>query len=76
MFNKDVFIERLNLLINKHNISKQSLANAVGVNRVSISQFSRGVHLPSIETLVAIAKYFDVSVDYLLGITDDNKGNP
>lgn len=73
MFKKDLFIERLNLLMKETQTSKQALGNAIGVSRPAISQFASGSNLPSIEKLAAIADHFEVSIDYLLGRSDDPK---
>lgn len=63
--------ERLSLLISQQNITHQSLANELGVKRQAVSQFANGNNFPSIPTLISIADFFGVSVDYLLGRTDD-----
>ncbi|GMA97214.1 helix-turn-helix transcriptional regulator [Pelosinus sp. IPA-1] len=73
MFKKDLFIERLNLLMKETQTSKQALGNAIGVSRPAISQFASGSNLPSIEKLAAIADHFEVSIDYLVGRSDDPK---
>lgn len=71
MFKKDLFTERLNLLMKETQTSKQALGNAIGVSRPAISQFASGSNLPSIEKLAAIADHFDVSIDYLVGRSDE-----
>lgn len=71
MFKKDIFIERLNLLMKETKTTKQALGNAIGVSRPAVSQFANGSNLPSIEKLAAIADYFDVSIDYLVGRSND-----
>ncbi|MDF2876693.1 MAG: helix-turn-helix domain protein [Sporomusa sp.] len=70
MFEKEKFAQRLSLLLQQHNISKQTLGTAIGVSRPAISQFASGANLPSIDKLVALAEYFNVSVDYLIGLSD------
>lgn len=70
MLEKEKFAQRLNLLLQQHNKTKQALSDAIGVSRPAISQFANGANLPSVETLVAIAEYFNVSVDYLVGLSD------
>ncbi|MDU4959077.1 MAG: helix-turn-helix transcriptional regulator [Sporomusaceae bacterium] len=70
MFQKEKFVQRLNLLLDQHNTSKQALADAIGTSRPAVSQFASGTNLPSIEKLVAIAEYFKVSLDYLVGLSD------
>ncbi|AGL01127.1 helix-turn-helix domain-containing protein [Desulfoscipio gibsoniae] len=71
MFTKRIFSERLSLLINKNKLSKQAVANAINVSRPAVSQFANGENLPSVEKLVALADFFDVSIDYLVGRSND-----
>lgn len=71
MFSKSVFAKRLSLLINKNKVSKQSVANAINISRQAVSQFANGENLPSVEKLVALADFFDVSLDYMVGRSDD-----
>lgn len=70
MFKKDRFVQRLNLLLTQRNTTKQALGDAIGISRPAISQFANGANLPSIDKLVAIAEYFNVSLDYLVGLSD------
>ena len=71
MLEKNIFKTRLADLITKHKVSKQSLADAIGTSRPAVSQFASGSNLPSLDTLIAIADYFYVSLDYLTGRSDD-----
>lgn len=73
MFNQDKFKSRLKLLRSTNNISTRALGDAIGVSHTAILQFEKGITLPAVDTLVALADYFDVSVDYLLGISDEPK---
>lgn len=73
MFSKENFSNCLAGLRAEHKISSQSLAEAVGVSRPAISRFEHGVDFPHVNTLVALADYFDVSLDYLCGRSDDPK---
>lgn len=75
MFSKEKFVDRLCYLMDKHNITKQTLANNINISRPSVSKMTHGIILPSIDTLVSIAQYFGVSVDYLLGLTDNKERN-
>jgi len=70
MFNKKLFSDRINLLINANKVTHQALADSVGIKRQAVGQFTNGNNLPSIETLTALACFFNVSVDYLLGLSD------
>lgn len=51
-------------------ISQVALAMALGVTKQSVSNWENDNIQPSIEMLVKIAKYFSVSTDYLLGLTE------
>lgn len=75
MFDKNIFVTRINLLLSTTKTTKQALANVLEIRRQSVSQFAHGDTLPSIDTLVSIAQYFNVSVDYLLGLTDNKEIN-
>ncbi|UZQ49801.1 helix-turn-helix domain-containing protein [Clostridium kluyveri] len=57
-------------LRNKANITQQELANVLGISRGTIGMYEIGKRDPDTDTLLKIAKYFDVSIDYLLGHSD------
>lgn len=50
--------------------SQAELADVIGVNKQAISQYERNVRFPRREILEALADYFNVSVDYLIGKTE------
>lgn len=52
------------------NISQLKLAMDLNMNQNSISRYETEQRQADYATLIAIADYFDVSVDYLLGRTD------
>lgn len=58
------------LRIQKH-ISQQKLSMELGLNQNSISRYETGVREADYQTLILIADYFNVSLDYLLERTDD-----
>ena len=64
------FSERLKELREEKELSKQQLAKAIGVSDVAISRWENNLRVPNIINLVNIAKYFDVSADYLIGLSD------
>lgn len=75
MFPRDIFSSRLKGLIKQRGISQQILADAINISRPAITQLCSGTNQPSVETLVDIAHYFDVSIDYLVGDTNNPKRN-
>ncbi|WP_449240377.1 helix-turn-helix domain-containing protein [Desulfoscipio gibsoniae] len=69
---REIFARRLKLLRTDQNLSMSALANAVGIKyKGTISQFEKMITAPSVDTLIALADYFNVSLDYLVGRSDD-----
>lgn len=46
------------------------LANFLGCSVQAVNQYKQGISVPHLEKLIKIADFYNVSVDYLLGITD------
>jgi len=64
------FVQRLKELMQTNNINSYQLAKGAGVTLSTISVWTLGKSLPSIERLSKVAKFFDVSIDYLIGMDD------
>lgn len=62
-------------LRNKAKITQQELANVLGISRGTIGMYEIGKRDPDTETLKKIAQYFNVSVDYLLGNSNNRNIN-
>lgn len=62
--------ERIKELRKKAGLNQQDFGALFGVAKNTISQYESGKNSPNDEIKMAIAKYFDVSLDYLLGATD------
>mgnify|MGYP000990056286 CR=1 FL=1 len=72
MFQKKIFADRLKNLRTERNLSMSTLATGIGLkSKGAINQFEKCLNLPSVDTLISIADYFDVSLDYLVGRSDD-----
>jgi transcriptional regulator with XRE-family HTH domain len=54
----------------KNKITQEALAIKIGVERSSIGKYESTETVPSPGILTEIARYFDCTIDYLLGITD------
>ncbi len=66
------FLERLEELRIERGIkTRYELARKILIHRNNIAQWYKINCLPLIDDLIIIAKYFDVSIDYLLGRTDE-----
>ena len=64
------FRERFKELRLENNVTQQEMGKLLGVSKMAISHWESGHSEPSIEQLICIAKYFSVSLDYLLGLQD------
>lgn len=62
---------RLKEIRNKKKITQIRLSIAAEVSQETISAYESGKALPSAETLIKIADFLDVSIDYLLERTDN-----
>lgn len=67
---------RLKELREKRGITQLKLAMDLSMNQNSISRYENGSREADYATLIKLAEYFGVSVDYLLGITDEPKPYP
>lgn len=64
------FSEKLKNLRNEKEISQLELANALGINQTTVSTWELGKKYPDFFNIIALAKYFKVTTDYLLGLDD------
>ncbi len=61
---------RLKELRETRGISQLKKSMALGLNQNSVSRYETGAREADYQTLIALADYFDVSIDYLLERTD------
>ena len=62
--------QRLKELRTERNMTQSDVAKLLNMSKMAISHWEKGNSEPSIEQLKILAKYFDVSIDYLVGYTD------
>jgi transcriptional regulator with XRE-family HTH domain len=65
---------KIRFLREKHGLKQINLANALQVSPQAVSKWEKGANFPDILLIMKIAQLFDVSVDYLLGITEAESG--
>ncbi|MBQ8683000.1 MAG: helix-turn-helix transcriptional regulator [Clostridia bacterium] len=68
-------VKNLKKLRIQASISQQALATAVGVSQQSINKYENHAVEPDIATLIALADYLGVTIDYLVGRTDEAGNN-
>ena len=69
------FSERIKNLREERGLSQEALGAVIGVKRFSIYTYEKGRACPDMKGLIALADYFDVSLDYLTGRTDNRAIN-
>ena len=67
--------ERLKTLRTENRYSQTQIADMCGVTQATIGRYETGVAEPPIEKLLWYAEKFEVSLDYIFGRTDDQKGH-
>ena len=67
---ENIFGKRLLDLRHEKAIGQVQLAQELKVGKATISYWEKGVTQPTLSNLIAIAKYFGVSIDYLAGLED------
>lgn len=65
------FAVALRNLMKENGTTQEEIARITKKTRQTVSQYVNGISEPSYSTLVKIATYFDVSIDFLLGRTED-----
>ncbi|MDE6411368.1 MAG: helix-turn-helix domain-containing protein [Clostridia bacterium] len=65
------FATRLKELRTEKNLSQVQLSKATGLSRSVIGYWESGKKHPTSPAIITLAKYFNVTTDYLLGVTDD-----
>lgn len=63
--------KRLKDLRIKNKLSQNDLALSLGIKRHTISAYETDSITPPIDKLILISKYYDVSIDYLCGVSDN-----
>ena len=67
----ELFATRVKELRKQKRLSQTELGEVLGLTHKSISTIESGVRGTTIEKLILLAKFFDVSTDYLLGLKDE-----
>ena len=69
------FAERIKEMRLEHGLTQEQLGKIIGVKHFSIYSYEKGRACPEMKGLVALADYFEVSMDYLAGRTDKREVN-
>lgn len=75
MDNKNIFSERFLYLRKSNNLSLAALGEVLSITNQAVSLLEKGKRAPSFEVMIMIADYFNISIDYLVGRTDNPEVN-
>lgn len=64
------FANVLMTLRTEKNLSQKELADRIGIRKGCISFWENGLREPKLSNLIALSKFFGVSIDYLAGLKD------
>lgn len=66
-------MNRLKTLRLAKNLTQKEISKIININQGNYSRYEKGTLIPTIETLIELSKYYNVSIDYLLGIDKVNE---
>ena len=70
-FNIDNFSYRLSVLLDENNMTQTQLAKEIGTSNVTICRYLTCERIPRLDVIARIASVFNVSLDYLIGVSKD-----
>ena len=65
----------LKKLRNEKKLTQVALQMQTGIEQALLSKFETGERIPPTETLLILADFYNVSIDYILGRTDKREIN-
>ncbi len=69
----ETFSNRLVVLRKEQNVNKSGMAKLLGLSRSMITMYEAGTRVPSIDVLIKISDFFDVSIDWILCRSDSRQ---
>jgi len=67
------FGERLENLLDEYDLTQKQLSTELHIAPTTLNGYVKSNREPDYSTLIRLAEYFDVSIDYLLGVTNIKK---
>ncbi|MCI9122168.1 MAG: helix-turn-helix transcriptional regulator [Oscillibacter sp.] len=68
-----IFAERLKKLRKEKRYTSKELAEYLGIGQRAYLYYESAVHYPDVPGLIKLADFFEVSIDYLLGRTEEQE---
>lgn len=67
----NLFVPRLKELISESGKMQKDICMDLGITRQKLTKWKLGYNEPSIDEIIMLASYFNVTADYLLGLEDE-----
>lgn len=67
-----LFIPRFRDLLNTSGKQQKEICDDLGISPQKLSKWKTGYNEPNFDDIIMLANYFDVSTDYLLGVSEDD----
>ena len=67
------FYQRIKWLRESKELSQEFVAEKIGIDRKTYNRLENQVHEAKLSVIIALASFYRVSIDYLVGMTDDPK---
>lgn len=67
------YAQRIRDLREDRDLTQETIAEILGTSRSYYGRYERGLHPMTADQIIILAKYFNVSADYILGLTNEYK---
>lgn len=64
------FPERLKLLRKEMGLTQTELAEKLGLKQATVAKLEKGERTPYIDYFIELAKFFNCTIDFLVGLVD------
>ena len=71
----EAFGEKLKKLRKYKSLTLDHAAIEIGINASTLSSYENGYRMPGLKTIIKLAAYYETSIDYLLGVNDNENKN-
>ena len=69
-------MNRLKEIRINHNLMQQDICNILNILQPAYARYENNKYSMSIENYIKLANYYNTSIDYLVGLTDEKKPYP
>ena len=70
-----MYFKRLKDLREDHDLYQKDIAKVLNISQQYYSKYELGIYTIPTELLIKLANYYDVSVDYIVGLSDEKRIN-